>query len=137
MSTSFLLTNMAPQRHGLNAGRWAGLESAVRDLARSRGTVWLFTGSIFIGNNPINEIGPDKVAVPTHFYKVILCVHPNGDKEMFAFIMPNIPKLQTGLARFVVSVDLVEQLTGLDFFSALPQAEQGMLESQTRSLPPA
>lgn len=137
MSTSFLLSNMAPQRHGLNAGRWEGLESAVRDLARSRGTVWLFTGPIFIGNKPIKEIGPDKVDVPTHFYKVILCVRPNGDKEMFAFIMPNIPRLQTGLAQYAVSADLVEQLTGLDFFSALPQAEQDQLESQARSLPPS
>src|ERR1041385_925291 len=47
MSTSFLLSNMTPQRHGLNAGRWENLESAVRDLARSRGTVWIFSGPIF------------------------------------------------------------------------------------------
>jgi len=135
MSTTFLLSNMAPQRPGLNRNRWKQLENAGRRVAKSQGSVWLFTGSIFIGNKPIQEIGADKVAVPTHFYKVILCVHPDGTKEMFASVMPNIAKLQTGLGKYATSVDNVEQLTGLDFFSALSESEQKSLESKVGSLP--
>jgi endonuclease G, mitochondrial len=135
MSTTFLLSNMAPQTPGLNRNRWKQLENAVRRVVKSQGSVWLFSGSIFIGSKPIEEIGKDKVAVPTHFFKVILCVHPDGSKVMFASVMPNITKLQPGLAKYATSVDNVEQLTGIDFFGALPAAEQKTLEAKVNQLP--
>jgi hypothetical protein len=63
------------------------------------------------------SIGPDHVAVPTHTYKVVLCVRPNGAMETYGFVLPNIDKV------------------GLDFFGALPAAEQSRLERMPRTLP--
>ena len=74
--------------------------------------------------------------MPTHTYKVVLCVHPDGKKEMFAFVLPNIDKPKGAISSYTFSVDNVEKLTGLDFFADLPAAEQSRLERQVNE-PPA
>jgi endonuclease G len=93
------------------------------------------SGPVFAGGTPVKTIGPDKVAVPTHTYKVVLCVSPNGAKEMFGFVLPNIDKPSGTISSSTFSVNQVEKLTGLDFFSALPAAEQNRLERTVNSLP--
>ena len=135
IKATFVLSNAVPQKHGVNAGVWARLEAAVRALADSHGHVWVFSGPVFVGNKAVAMIGPDKVAVPTHTYKVILCVNANGDHEMFAFVMPNINKPSGKMEDYGASVSNVQKLTGLDFFSALPAAEQERLEASVRNLP--
>jgi endonuclease G len=80
MKATFILTNAVPQKHGVNGGQWARLEASVHALAAARGAVWVFSGPVFVGKAPMKAIGPDKVAVPTHTFKVVLRVQPNGDK---------------------------------------------------------
>jgi endonuclease G len=135
MRSTFVLTNAVPQKHGVNGGQWAQLEAAVHTLASTHGTVWVFSGPVFVGKTPMKTIGLDKVAVPTHTYKVVLCVHPNGDKEMFGFVLPNIDKPAATISSYTFSVDQVEKLTGLDFFGALPATEQNRLEQAVQELP--
>jgi endonuclease G, mitochondrial len=134
MRTSFLLSNMAPQVPTMNRGRWARLEREVRKLA-SQCDVWIFTGPVFIGNAPIQVIGDNGVAVPTHFYKTVLCVRADDSKEAYAYIMPNISELSAGLDPYVATVDFVEEATGLNFFSAVESAEQEAAESTMTHLP--
>ena len=124
---SFLLSNVAPQRQHMNAGRWRQLENAVRRLAARSDTVLVFTGPVFDSREP-EFIGPDHVAVPSHFFKVILAVH-RGEFVMYAAIIPNSNDVRQPLARFTVTVDEVERRTGLDFFSGLDDSEEDRLES--------
>jgi endonuclease G len=135
MKATFVLTNAVPQKHGVNGGKWAQLEKAVHDLAATEGTVWIFSGPVFVGRGRVRTIGADKVAVPTHTFKVVLWVHPNGDKEMFGFMLPNIARPSGTIADYTFSVNQVETSTGLDFFDALPAAEQNRLERTAKSLP--
>src|SRR5450830_757857 len=65
---SFSLVNMVPQVHANNAGVWAGIEGAARQLALSEGEVYVVSGPAFIGSN-IQRIG--NVLVPTHLWKVL------------------------------------------------------------------
>ena len=135
MKATFILTNAVPRKHGINGGLWAQIEGAVHDLAINHGTVWVFSGPVFVGKKPLKTIGADRVAVPTHTYKVVLCVHPDGQKEMFGFVMPNVDKPGGTIGSYAVGVKKVESLTGLDFFSALPPSEQVRLEQATNDLP--
>ncbi len=135
LKATFVLTNSLPQRHGVNGGKWAELEGAVHSLALKNGTVWVFSGPVFAGKTPVKSIGRDKVAVPTHTYKVVLCIHPDGRKEMFGFVLPNIQKPKGSLADYSQSVRNVEKLVGFDFFSALPASEQDRLERSNTKLP--
>lgn len=135
MSETFLLSNMAPQRPNLNRRIWRMLEEHVRSLARAHGSIWVFTGTFYVddaGNRvqPATFIGPNQVAVPTHFFKAILCEHTTGAVEMFAFIMPNQLRPVSGKPRdYLVSVDEVESLSGLDFFTVLSDPEENRLEA--------
>lgn len=134
MKSTFVLTNAVPQRGGVNRGRWRQLEAAVHELAVARGTVWVFSGPVFAGKRPVRTIGADKVAVPTHTYKVVLCVNGDGEKEMYGFVMPNIARPSGDLGSYTFTIAEVEQLTGLNFYSALPADEQKRLERRTRQL---
>jgi endonuclease G len=135
MRATFVLSNAVPQKHGVNGGQWARLEGAVHELAATHGSVWVFSGPVFVGRTKPKTIGANKVAVPTHTYKVVLCVHPDGRKEMFAFVLPNIGKPKGTISSYTFSVTNVEKLTGLDFFAALPATEQNRLERQVNELP--
>ncbi len=149
MSQTFVLSNMVPQTPSLNRQMWRLLEEDVRELATAAGSIWVFTGSLFLKNDgspiePITFIGSNRVAVPIHFYKVILADNAAyagsagyaassiGTLEMFAFVMANQHDQLDGEPEdYLVSVDLVEALSGLDFFSALPDSLEMVLENQT------
>jgi endonuclease G len=134
MSTTFLLSNMVPQRPELNRNHWRGLEAAVQRLANTRGSAWVVTGPVFAGNT-IKTIGARKVGVPTHCFKVVLTVQADGTKEIFAVVMPNTKSVNGDLAHYAQTVRFVEKLSGLDFFSALPQDERDRLETAGNPLP--
>ena len=67
-SQSFSLANMVPQVHANNAGIWAGIEGAVRQLAIQEGELYVVSGPVFIGDD-IQQVG--LVLVPTHLWKVL------------------------------------------------------------------
>lgn len=65
---SFSLANMIPQSQKHNRGIWSSLESKTRKAAKSRGEVYVVTGSATIGKT--KTIG-NGVVVPTHVWKAI------------------------------------------------------------------
>ncbi len=66
---SFSLANMVPQVHANNAGVWAAIEGAVRQLAVQEGEIYVVSGSAFVGSNLQSLKG--RVLVPTHVWKVV------------------------------------------------------------------
>jgi endonuclease G, mitochondrial len=135
MSETFVLSNMAPQRPNLNRISWSHLEDEVRTLAEKHGSIWIFTGPLFLDSldhksPPIERIGPDSVAVPTHFFKVILCEHSDGGREMCAFVMKNQQGKLPGASKdYGVTVHKVEEMSGLNFFHRLTDEEEVRLEN--------
>jgi len=136
MSETFFISNMSPQWPNLNRNIWEQLEEQVQSSASACGNIWVITGSLFMdslehSSRPTIFIGPDSVAVPTHFYKAILCEHPDGTHEMFAFIIQNRRNTLPGMPKdYIVTVRHIENLTGLDFFNQLPREEQDSLETK-------
>lgn len=125
MKECFYFSNMCPQKHSLNAGRWKTLEEKVRDWAREDSAIVIICGPIV--DRGYKTIGPDRVAVPQRFFKVILAPYLNSPKAI-GFIMKN-DKEESPLSSYAVSVDSVEKLTGMDFFSALPDNLENRIES--------
>jgi endonuclease G len=126
MRQSFLLTNVGPMHKALNEGGWSKLEEKVREWTDRDSALLVFSGPV-IGNGD-TTLASGRVRVPSAYYKIIMapCVRP---RRVIAFIYPN-GYSDGRLREYAVSVDEVEQRTGLDFFPTLPQAEQERLESR-------
>ncbi|MBP5585261.1 MAG: DNA/RNA non-specific endonuclease [Lentisphaeria bacterium] len=125
MDESFYMSNMSPQKGEFNRGIWKDLEAQVRSFAISGKDIFVVTGPILPKTKTIT-IGVNKVTVPDAYYKVVYDRTP--PEKMIGFILPNAGSSKS-LQDFSVTVDAVEQATGLDFFNLLPQPQQEQLES--------
>lgn len=136
ISQSFLLSNMAPQQGvHFNRGIWEHLESSVRDWSSSRQELWIITGPAFLPKDggkkmEFELIGSNRVAIPTHFFKIAIDKKPDGTYSAISFLLPH-ERIQdeSRLAEFIVSIDEIEKATGLDFFELLDDAEEARLEA--------
>lgn len=65
-------------------------------------------------------IGQNHVAVPTHFFKVIVAENYKQELSLESYVMPNQPiDDQIPLSSFQVSPETVERAAGLLFFDKL------------------
>jgi len=124
---TFLTSNISPQKSDFNAGIWNTLEQKVRYWANKYDGVFVVTGGVLKGD--MQTIGDEHVAVPNQFYKIILD-NDNGTIRMIAFLMPHENSNQP-LYKFVVSVDEIEALTGIDFFPELEDELENRLEAMS------
>ncbi|XP_015284389.1 PREDICTED: endonuclease G, mitochondrial-like, partial [Gekko japonicus] len=61
-------------------------------------------------------IGKSHVAVPTHFFKVLILEKPGGEIELRSYVMPNCPvDEKLPLERFLVPIESIERASGLLF----------------------
>lgn len=82
---SFSLANMVPQASQLNQHDWSQIEQATRKYAaRAGGDLFVFTGPAF-DQRPAT-IGPNRVWVPSHTWKVVVS---RGDDRVWAYWMEN------------------------------------------------
>jgi endonuclease G, mitochondrial len=119
-SESFSLANMVPQVHENNAGVWAGLEAAARQLARDEGELYVISGPVFSGNE-VKSIGRG-VLVPTQLWKVI---YSPKQQRAGAYLIDN-DKTQDYQ---VISIAELQKLAGINPLPALPaQARDKAME---------
>lgn len=134
MNETFSLSNVSPQvGDGFNRDYWARFEKFVKDVAKRADGLYVVTGPLFLpaldatgtqwrAAHPHIGTPPALVAVPTHFYKVLLADNASGKHgahkaAVGAFVMPNAPiDPKTPLTAFVVPLDALEQVAGTTFF---------------------
>ncbi len=125
MEESFLFTNMCPQNGNLNRGDWNEMEMACRKWAKKYGDLYIVCGPILYKGKH-KTIGKNKVVVPEAFFKVVL--RTGDDPQAIGFIYKNTsgnrPK-----DSYVNTVDEVERITGIDFFSSLPDDVEKNVEA--------
>ena len=125
MSESFFMSNISPQNRSFNRGGWKKLESLVRVWAK-KNKIFITTAGV-LNDNDLKKIGSkNSVSVPREFYKLI---YMPSENKMIAFLMPN-QKINGQLKDYVVSVDKVEDLTGIDFYSELDDVLEEKLEAE-------
>lgn len=124
---TFLTSNISPQEHQFNAGIWNKLEQKVRYWANKYDGVFVVTGGVLKGQ--MHTVGDDEVSVPNEFYKVLID-NNSGETKMIAFLMPH-KESDAPLYEYVVSVDTIETLTGIDFFPQLDDALERQLEASS------
>lgn len=132
LSESYYYTNISPQNHGLNQNSWNKLEMRVREWAIDYNELVVVTGPVL--NDKLTKIqqGSMQVSVPDYFYKIVLDYYPPKYKAI-AFIYPN-KDVPFELDKHVVSIDSIEQITGIDFFPNIPDSLENILESENSIL---
>ncbi len=124
---TFLMSNVIPQNPIVNRHLWKDLEMRVaKRYGLYFGEVWVVTGPVFQGEIKKLDSG---VPVPSAYYKIIVDEH-NGRLRALAFMVPRYVPPYTRIKTCLVSIDEIEQLTDLDFFTSLPDAAESELESE-------
>jgi len=144
---TFYMSNMAPQIPTLNRQAWRMLEEKTRDWVKQFGHAYELTGPVFFdpkedsansatGTLEFKTIGKDSVAVPTHFYKIVVVKDGNNLKAI-AFVMPNIQYAPPyHLEQYIKPIAWVEQHTGLNFMPQLSAAQKHQLEDSASPMWP-
>lgn len=127
MTDCFYFTNMCPQSKQLNTGSWKTVEDNCRKWAERDSALIIVCGPV-LTDRLTQTIGKSHVAVPQRFFKVVLAPWANPPRAI-GFIMNN-GRVEGGAQRAACTVDQVEAVTGLDFFSALPDDIENQVESQ-------
>ncbi len=127
MSTSFFMSNMSPQERSFNRGIWRELEESVRDWTRSNKNLYIVTGPV-LSQRAKKRIGSNKVVVPRAYYKALLDLS-NPEQKAVAFVIPN-ERSSKHLHDYMMTIDSLEQITGLDFFPGLPDKQEAKMESE-------
>lgn len=126
MKESFYMSNICPQNRKLNRDDWGDLEESCRKWAEKYGTVHIACGPIYDTKSP-KRIGKSRVAVPDRFFKVVLIYNRKNPMAM-GFLFDNKAHHQN-LKNYMVTVDKVEEETGLDFFPKVPDSIEERIES--------
>lgn len=127
---------------------WAYFEGFVRDLTKNYTDVYVYTGPLFLpqplggsssSKNPGYQIQypvigtTPNVAVPTHFYKIILTTKDSNSYSLGAFVLPNQKiSSSTPLTKFQVNLTAIEKAAGLQFFDKLDRSQFSDLCAQIK-----
>lgn len=132
LSESFYYSNMSPQRAEFNRDSWAKLEDRFRSyVERNQSALFVITGPVLRDGLPRIERAVSKPSIPAYFYKIL---YDEKQAYMSAFLMPN-KRCDFAFDSYAVSVDSLEQLTGIDFFPSLPDSLESRLEKTNDPAP--
>lgn len=130
---SFLFSNMSPQFANFNQRVWRRLEKFAHDSAIKSDGLYIITGAAFDRDNNgkrdsddnASRVSPhNRVAVPTHYYKILINRRPNGIIDTISFLLPHNNLSNTNndgyLKSKIVSIETIEGVTGIEFCPLVP-----------------
>ena len=124
---TFRMSNIAPQSPALNRGVWRDVEHRIADLWTARyGEIWVIVGCI--SPNRGETLSGSDVDVPESYYQVIVA-QEGMDVRVLALLFDQSVDWKAWAARHIVTIDELEQKTGLDFLPELPSFIQEPLEA--------
>jgi endonuclease G, mitochondrial len=124
---TFLMSNITPQRHALNAGLWKQLEMKIATSYPARyGEVWVFAGPVF-------GVRPDKlrsgVLLPEAFFMIIIDEH-EGKLRTLAVLVPQEVPPAAEWSDYVTSIAEIQRRTRLDFLHEFDDVAEVLIEQQ-------
>lgn len=130
---TFYLTNMQPQYHEFNAGIWVKLENRIRSAwtpSNSTDVLYVCKGGTIDNENQIIKRISGKLIVPKYFFTALLLKNSSGYRAVgFWFEHTADDHSEDNLKDYAISIDALEQLTGIDFFCNLPDDIEAEVEA--------
>ncbi|WP_232434473.1 DNA/RNA non-specific endonuclease [Pseudomonas asplenii] len=124
------LSNITPQKSDLNQGAWARLEDKERGLVQRPGvdSVYVLTGTLYeryIGTLPNTT---KQHTIPSSYWKIIFTNNTPTEATFAAFIMDQDTPRAANFCNYQVTVEEIEQRSGLKVWTTLSAAEQAALK---------
>jgi len=119
-----MMTNIAPQYHDSfngSPGLWWCLERWLQDCAvtTEERSVHVIAGPI-LGIGPAWTVGPAEVRIPEMFFKIIVFSDVDSPAPpTLAFLFPHQRQAHGQIEDYLVTIDMIEGLSGFDFFPQL------------------
>ena len=137
---TFFITNMQPQYNKFNAGLWEKMEGDVRNWVSLADTLYVCKGGTIDSSTNVIEyvkngshqsarVNSSYIPVPRYFFMAVLS--RKGSKwQALGYWVEHINKDRSNDNRrnYAVSIDRLEELTGLDFFCNLPDDIENEVE---------
>lgn len=122
---TFYGTNITPQLNEHNERIWANLEGVVRGYAKTSDTTYVVTGVVVSETSKIEKDSNRKdVTVPDAYFKALLkysTASTHGKWNAIAFYLEHREYEDNTISReHALSIDALEEMTGIDFFVNLP-----------------
>ncbi len=151
---TFFLTNMQPQHQAHNGGLWSRLETLVRNYATDDNYSGAHCDTLYIvkaatianvtsdalTNNSTSGVyatsevdNYDRLLVPRYFYMALLHYNKESDSYHAIGIWTKhlfVNDSNKNLGDYAISIDKLEELTGIDFFCNLPDDVEKTVESE-------
>jgi len=140
------MSNIAPQHSwaiNRSGGLWYKLERWIQDnIVEENGKeVWIYAGSVIFDTENMEKVGTnDSIVVPGLFYKIVIMQSGNSNKpHILAFFFPHFKNKEDvkekSIFKYLVTIDYLEAITGLDFFSKISEANQKEFEGKVDKEP--
>lgn len=123
-------TNISPQKPNFNRVVWSKVEQTAINLTRNYDESWIVAGPYF--DSHITMI-KDRIEIPDGFYKILI-LKKNKSFTPLAFVL-DMDSKSLNPEDYLVNIDSVESLTGLDFFHELEDSLETVFESKLAPLP--
>lgn len=140
-AATFLLPNVLPQRHDLNAGPWLRLEDYCQALSQKEGKELYITAGGLFSAQP-ETIGHG-VAVPDDCFKIVVVLERGQglsdvttSTRVIAVIMPNTTGiLDEPWGQYRTSVSEIERRSGFSFLALVPEPARRALVTRVDTGP--
>jgi len=136
--STFLLTNILPQRPDLNRGVWLNLENYCEELCKKENKeLFVIAGGIFHSQNKIKDV----IAVPDSFFKIIVMLNRDeslqsvsDSTKIIAVIMPNKNGVRNDSWKsYLTTIRRIESSTGYNFLTNVRKQIQDIIENRIYS----
>ena len=134
---TFYMTNMSPQLSQFNQQYWVGYELFVQDLGREASfsdTLYVVKGGTIAKDQILDyryRNNGKKVAIPKYYFMALLKCKSSA-YEAIAFWMEHkeydVDPSKSEILKHAISIDELEELTGIDFFHNLPDELETAVE---------
>jgi len=142
------LSTVVPQSPISNRTTWLAVENYTRRVSAAFGRVLIIAGPVFEqnldGSLRYAAIGKKGVAVPAQLFRIAIRQRPGttggtaDTLEALTFLVPNNTERNDRPDDFLTSIDRIERLTGLQFFSDLsPNETKSIKQTKASQLWPS
>ena len=139
---TFFITNMQPQYNKFNAGLWQKMEEDVRNWVRLGDTLYVCKGGTIDNPEYILEyvnrnshqsarVNENHIPVPRFFYMAVVCRKGDVWRGMAYWAHQyNEDHSNDNRRGYAITINRLEELTGIDFFCNLPDDIEEQVENE-------